>query len=208
MFNGNKGLPYLDPTQDYLTALPDTQAYLQALATAVDARVPQIGKLYVPTQETIVSTTYALATTPDRIQNVVMPTDGLFAIGFIGMWKVSAAATVNACVHLGANPVKAPNTASGGSPINAEAQASPGLATGYTWVTTSKFGMAGTMAAGADASTVSTGMTLWNQAFGDGGLVQVFAAAGTYDISVQWKTSTGTLSIKERRLWVHAIPYL
>ena len=30
----------------------------------------------------------------------------------------------------------------------------------------------------------------------------VFAAAGTYDISVQFKASSGSVTVKNRKLWV------
>lgn len=34
------------------------------------------------------------------------------------------------------------------------------------------------------------------------GFVVLFAAAGTYDVSVQFKSSSGTVTAKERKLWV------
>jgi hypothetical protein len=37
-----------------------------------------------------------------------------------------------------------------------------------------------------------------------GGVCEVFAAAGTYTVSVQFKASTGTVFVKERHLWVEA----
>jgi hypothetical protein len=39
-------------------------------------------------------------------------------------------------------------------------------------------------------------------------LCYISVAAGTYDVSVKYKISTGTLTVKERRLWVHSVQYL
>jgi hypothetical protein len=35
-----------------------------------------------------------------------------------------------------------------------------------------------------------------------GGFAVVFAAAGTYDVSVQFKSSVGSVTVKNRHLWV------
>jgi hypothetical protein len=59
-----------------------------------------------------------------------------------------------------------------------------------------------TVGSGALGATSSAGA---NVPFG--GPVKVFAAAGTYDISVQFKTSAGTLSVKNRKLWARAVAF-
>jgi hypothetical protein len=208
MLLGPKGLPYLDPANDYQLPLPDPQAYMAALAAAADARVDHIGVSNISTTETVNSAAYALAPTPDRVQNIILPTDGLLQVGFVGLWKATAAATYNAAIFIGANQLKAPNTASGGAPLVQEAQAVTAGSTGMSYLTSTRYGLGGAMVVGADASTVTTGLSLWNTALGEGGLCWIWANAGTYDISVQYKNSAGSFSIKERRLWVHAIPYL
>jgi hypothetical protein len=43
--------------------------------------------------------------------------------------------------------------------------------------------------------------------YGPGGVCYVFAAAGTYDVSVQFKASSGSITAKSRKLWVSSVDY-
>jgi hypothetical protein len=201
-----KGLPKLIIPDDSSVPLPNPQSYFQSLATAIDARVPQIGSKINAGVDTFAQAAYAQAPTPDRVQSVVLPTDGVLVIGFVALWKVSVAATCAAAIFLGSNQVQW--TRFSIAPTAQESSTGAGLGAGYSWLTTTRFGLAGGMVVGADSSLVNTGMTMWSPQVADGGLCYIFAAAGTYDVSVQWKNSAGNLSIKERRLWVHAVPYL
>lgn len=71
----------------------------------------------------------------------------------------------------------------------------------------------------ADAANLSWSMDVGGTNYGAGNLggmpvnsflggpIRLFVAAGTYDFSVQYKiVSAGTLTVKDRRLWVRVIP--
>jgi hypothetical protein len=201
------GLPYFT-TADEKKALPDVRGWLENLATTLDGKLPHVKACYNFNADTFSQAAYAQATNPDRVQNVIVPTNGLIAINFVGMWKASAAGTFSAAIFIGSNQIKVANIASGGAPTVQEISVSPGAATGYTFYHSTRGGLDGSMAAGSDASLVTTGMVQpITNATNGGGPVWVWLAAGTYDISVQYKNTAGSLSIKERRLWVHSEQY-
>ena len=54
----------------------------------------------------------------------------------------------------------------------------------------------------AYASDVTTGQIVNVGGSASGGVVTVFAAAGTYDVSVQFLAVAGSVTVKERKLWV------
>ena len=57
----------------------------------------------------------------------------------------------------------------------------------------------------AGNSPVTTGQLIGAQALSSigtaGGPMYIFAAAGTYKISVQYKSTSGNVKVKERQLW-------
>jgi hypothetical protein len=52
---------------------------------------------------------------------------------------------------------------------------------------------------GGGATTLTTGDA--------GGVVSMFAAAGTYTISVQFKALSGSVTASNRKLWVQALSF-
>lgn len=161
------------------------------------------GKSIIATSESRTSASYGLLSTPDRVQNVVLPTDGLIHIAYQALWK--GPNTSKAAIFLGSNQLKI--ASSGYAPQAAETAA----ATGSWWhplVSAPGNGLVST--AGADpgqdtGSNVTTGQLIGH--FGAaGGIAAVFAAAGTYDVSVQFK-SGGTVSVKERALRVWTVGF-
>jgi hypothetical protein len=62
---------------------------------------------------------------------------------------------------------------------------------------------------GAYTGDVTTGQLLGrNLAATLMGLAVVFAAAGTYDVSIQFKSASGSVTAKERKLWVEAVSFV
>jgi hypothetical protein len=161
------------------------------------------GKANIAAAESTTATSYAIGnlTTPDRVQNVVMPTDGLIAVWYQAIWQNTVASNARAAIFLGANQVKA--GVGTGAPVAVDTSGptdvnddgglftNPGAGTGALLST----------AGGAGAATeVTTGQAVGS---GLGGPVYIFAAAGTYDVSIQFKNSAaGTLTVKNRHLWV------
>jgi hypothetical protein len=163
------------------------------------------GKSIIATEQSTTSTSYTTLTTPDRVQNVVLPTDGLIFVALQAMWKESVNAAARAAIFVGSDQLKvaASNTA---NPAVQEAQCQMAADTYGNLVAYPaglSGGAAGTVATGYVAD-VTTGQAV-GTAFAAGeafGFTTIFAAAGTYTISIQFKTSSGTLTAKNRKLWV------
>lgn len=177
---------------DNLTAA--TRGYLGL----TDASSTRRGKAIIATEETHAPGGYALLATPDRVQNVVLPTDGLIVVAYQALWKTTVNNDGAAAIFIGANQLKIAADASppvlAGVSINAQGyfyalfSAPTGLAASYTGL----FG---------DSSNVTTGQVIGAGSY-TSGPCYIFAAAGTYDVSVRFSSSASTLSVKDRRLWV------
>ena len=179
------------------------------------------GKSIIATEESRTNTAYGTLTTPDQVSSVVLPTDGLLLIGYQALWK--GGPNVRAAIFLGANQLKIGMRGQTAPQTQAGAMDASALTTEYAALHTTSMGLMSSdgMAGGGDQSQVTTGQVVG--AFDDrnandaameiggtvegveatGGLVAVFAAAGTYTVSVQFKRLTsGAVTVKERKLWV------
>lgn len=157
-----------------------------------------LGRLYTPTiiatEQTRESATFGTLTTKDEVTSVVLPENGLIAIGFWGKVKCSVGSAGRVAIFLGANQLK---IAADTGPLVQEGSIA---GTEFTTVTTGPLGISGT--AKDTSSAVTTGQLLASQGGNTGGLAYVFAAAGTYTISVQFRATSGSITAKERKLWV------
>lgn len=154
------------------------------------------GKSIIATEETRTNAAYGTLTTPDRVQNIVLPTDGLIAVAYTALFKCSVSGAGRAAIFVGANQLK--GMASNSAPTIQEC--SSANATNYDWLLTVGGGLSSLISGTSDASSITTGLAFgWGAS---GGPAWIFAAAGTYDISIQFKSATGTCSLKDRRLWV------
>lgn len=218
------GLPY--PTA---ADAPNGPAQIQALAEAVDTALLIGGKSITSTSETRTSTSYGLLTTPDRVQSVTLATDGLLQIWYQALWTNSGAGDHWAALFIGATQLKIAEY-SQANPVTQAARAFVTTPGQYHALHTAPFGLVSQQGS-ADMTEVTTGQVLggqsasgvaWTQeingslrASGTGGVpadmplggpCTVFAAAGTYDISVQFKATSGeTITVKNRKLWVRAL---
>lgn len=166
------------------------------------------GKSIIAATESRTNTAYGLLTTPDRVQ-VVLPADGLICVAYQATWQESVNAAARAAIFVGANQLKrAPSAAGGGPVVQETAIALSGSGTaGIDWpLWTQTPGLAslssGTVVGGASSYTgdVTTGQIVGTDA--SAGQALIFAAAGTYDVSVQFKASSGSVTAKNRKLWV------
>lgn len=163
------------------------------------------GKSIIATEEGRTNTAYGTLTTPDRVQNIVLPTDGLIRVWFQAMWKESVDAAARAAIFVGSNQ-QTLAVANVAAPAVIEAQCMMASNT-YGPLSSSFFGLHGGPA--GTSATAYTGDVTTGQAIGGtystttvGGPVDIFVAAGTYTISVQFKASSGTVTVKNRRLLV------
>lgn len=167
------------------------------------------GKANIAAAEARVNTVYGLMPTPDVVTGLVLPTDGLIVVGYQALWQNSVASAGRAAIFIGPTQLKvAPASGgAGGAPIiqeatgNATVNIDAALATDIA-----NNGLAGA-AATANTTEVTTGQAISRGSGNNGGPIYVFAAAGTYDVSVQFKSASGSVTAKNRHLWAMAIGF-
>lgn len=150
----------------------------------------------IAAEESRTNIAFGTLATADEVKSVVLPENGLIEIGYVAKWKSSVGSAGRAAIFVEATQLKKATTAG-----NQEA-----LTNGAGWNTlsTASFGLNGNPGAG-EAAFVTTGQPMSADAEGSaggGGSCLVFAAAGTYNISVQFKATSGSVTAKERKLWV------
>lgn len=157
------------------------------------------GKSIIATEESRTNTAYGKLTTPDQASSIVLPTDGLLGIAYQAMWKESVSGASKAAIFIGANQLK---VASASAPVVQEAGNS-GVVNVYAPLGTAVFGLGSGAASGAGyTGDVTTGQIISGGLAVGSGVVYLAAAAGTYDVSVQFKSTSGSVTAKERKLWV------
>ena len=185
------------------------------------------GNCIVPTEESRTNTAYGTLTTSDIVEDIVLPTDGLIVVLYSAMWKESVAGAARAALFVGANQLKASAFGVAGGPqVQAAAtQAGGGVTNSYTPLATVPVGLASgeinpgsaidvpvttgqaVGAMGSNTASFYVGSVNWKETMPVGSPCFIFAAAGTYDISVQFKASSGSVTAKERKLWVWSIGF-
>lgn len=174
------------------------------------------GSLYIPGSESTQSTSYVTLTTPDQIDNVVLPTDGYIEIAFHALVKRGATSTtLQAAIFLDSTQVQVAsiNASTGAHSLAGQAAGRLAGTSGLTFWTplyTTGAGLniyTNAVAESSDASVATTGQVMGHQSDLKGGRVLLFAAAGTYDVSVRFSSSNASVpvSAKERRLHVRAL---
>ncbi len=191
-------------------------SYLPADANNVEDRMLQVaghrGKSNIATEEARTNVAYGLLTTPDRVSSVVLPADGLICVAFQGMWKESVNGAARAAIFVGANQLKSYED-NAAAPTVREVGCYGG-ADSYAPLASYSMGLlpdaTGATAYTGDVTTgqlVGYGGSLGGSTVSFGGPCYIFAAAGTYDVSVQFKASSGSVTAKNRKLWVWTLTF-
>jgi len=171
-------------------------------ATAQAAAVNQSGQTVkgatnIATSQSTTSTTYTTLATPDQVTGVVLPTNGLLLVTYDATWQESIAGAARAAIFIGANQLR---QASQTGPVVSEAQI--GGANNNTKLYTTG------VLTSFNAAANYPGDATTGQVIGQGGLPAfIYAAAGTYTVSVQFKASSGTVTALNRKLWVQALSF-
>lgn len=168
--------------------------------------VTRSGKSIIATSEARANAAYGTLTTPDQVAGIVLPTDGLIMVMYRAIWQESVDGAARAAIFVGANQLQVAGT-NGGGPA-AQETACGGNAATDAYMHTFAGGLEN-QAAGASAYTgdVATGQAVGRNNTGSGGFCYIEAAAGTYTISVQFKASSGSVTVKNRKLWVRAVTF-
>lgn len=162
------------------------------------------GSSIVATSQNTGSTTFTTLTTPDQVTGIVLPSPGLIQVWYEATWQNSVASAGAAAIFFNSNQVVAATSGSA-APVAQSATCTSGTAVNVPLASFS----AGLL--GGGGGTNYTGDATTGQIIGiagsGGGPVSVFAAAGTYTVSVQFKASSGTVTASNRRLYVQALSF-
>lgn len=161
------------------------------------------GHTNIAAEQETSSASFVKLTTPDEVE-VWLPENGLIQIGFQATWQQSNASAATAAIFIGANQMTI--AASAGTAPAAMSTTIGGTTAKWTPLSTSQKGLTSGAAAAEYGGDVSTGQMIGVES-GQPMCVSVFAAAGAYKVSVQFKASAGSVKAKNRKLWVEAKPF-
>jgi hypothetical protein len=215
-------LPYAEDsdTPNYPT---QGKELADAVETALGYAGAQSKATIIATEESRTNAAYGTLTTPDKVEGIVLPTKGLICVAFQALWESSVAEAGRAAIFIGANQYKA-RVAGEKNPATMAAIAD-GAGTFSTLGSAGNLGLiGGNTEAAADVTTgqgigvaariieagapsvvapIEIGGAKAEFAYPTlGAATYIFAAAGTYDISVQFKSASGSVTAKNRRLYV------
>lgn len=219
-----KGYPY--PLE---TDTPDVAADIHALALALDGD-PSRGAVSITTSESRTNIAYGTMPTPDQVTGIVLPTNGLIAVWYQAAWQESIAGSARAAIFLGSNQLQAQGYNNTSRGPQAQAAATNGISGAQLVLATypggllssgnssyasdattgQAVGYGGSGTGASDASHYELGGVLFTsaQAPGLGGPCYIFATAGTYTVSVQFKApSGGSVTVLNRKLWVRGLSF-
>ncbi len=187
---------------------------------------PSRGATNIAASQSTASASYTTLGTPDQVTGIVLPTNGLIRVWYQAQCTSTAAS--NAAIFLGSNQLQVMgNDGTTHGPITTSTVINNTLAqalfsyplgliasnSGSTYTADATTGQAvgffnqGGAIAGVQAGA-NTGQTFSfaTNVIAFGGPCDIFAAAGTYTVSVQFK-STGTVTALNRKLWVQAVSF-
>lgn len=162
----------------------------------------------------------------DQVAGIVLPTNGLIAVWYQAQWQEGVAGAARAAIFVGSNQLQLQgyNGSTRGPQTQAAATGSA-TATIYVPLHTTTAGLASIKDTAGYAADAATGQIVGASSIGQalsmelggavstvgglplGGPCYVFATAGTYTVSVQFKATSGAVSVASRRLWAQALPF-
>ncbi len=142
----------------------------------------------IATEQSRTNTSFGKMATPDEISGIVVPENALLLVGYSANWKAESGSGGRAAIFLGTNQLKA-------NYGTQEATASTALERLTTYA-------GGLIRNSAEIGTEfsATGEVLGNDSFGGFCIVQRLAA-GTYTLSIQFKATSGAVTVRDRALW-------
>lgn len=211
-----------------LTQLIEGAGGVGALDDVLAAAGGNFGSSVISTEQSRTNAAYGLLGTADEVPNVVVEKDGLLFVSFMAIWKSSVKAAGRAALFIGSNQLKIPRISTGTFQTQAAATFSA-TAGNWEAVTSGPFGLISSDGAGSFGAMPTTGVAVTagfgtvtegeggtrltyevngeytvapsNSYMPPGGLIVIEGLAeGEYDVSVQWKSASGSITAKERRL--------
>lgn len=174
------------------------------------------GATIIAATESRTNVAYGTLGTPDQVAGIVLPANGLIAVMYQATWQESVAGAARAGLFLNSNQVTravssvaAPTAVETGTFDTTTPNTDCSLALGSSGLN-SRRGVAYT-------GDVSTGQLvgMWNATDAPTanlvtamfGAAYIFAAAGTYTISIQFKSTSGSVTAKNRKLWAWTVGF-
>lgn len=163
------------------------------------------GKSIIATTESRTNVAYGTLTTPDQV-SVTLPTDGLLFVAYQATWQNSVSSAGRAAIFLGANQLQGVPI-SGPTYGNQQAGGSSNTGTDVL-LSTTPLGLQTNAGSGLIGVVPTTGAVL-GAGYGaqNYGLTTILAAAGSYAVSVQYSSTSGSVTVKNRQLWVWTIGF-
>lgn len=158
-------------------------------------------------EDSTASTIYTTLEHLDRVE-VTVPENGLVEVGYQALWASTSATTIKAALFVDGTQVKL-QPANGTAPAVQEASStvgSSGAGTLFFPLNTIPAGLISSNHTEAINNTgdVTTGQILGSG--GEGGTCKLFMAAGTHNISVAFKVTSGAgVKVKGRKLWAKVL---
>lgn len=167
---------------------------------AASLSLGNLGRWYAPveiaTEQERENVAFGKLATPDEVAGVVLPKNGLIVISYRALFKSTVGSAGKAAVFIGANQLKG---AAVGAPTVQETET---LSSAGSFTQLGTGGQSLGTSGIASTSFSTTGQVL---AGGSAGPLYVFAEAGTYAVSIQFKATSGKVAVKERVLQVGVI---
>jgi hypothetical protein len=162
------------------------------------------GAVNIATSQSTGSTTYTTLATPDQITGLVLPTNGLLVMWYRAIFASSVNSAGSATVFVNSNQLVVDEGGSGPPVVQSAVTANANVNNGLY---STAEGLASTNSPFNYGSDATTGQIVGGGSSGQGGPIYIFAAAGTYTVSVQFKASSGTVTALSRKLWVSALSF-
>jgi hypothetical protein len=198
------------PNGSRLKTFAAAGSYLPADANAVEERMLQVagyrGSANIPGADSRTNVAFGNLTTPDQVTGIVLPTDGLIAVAYQAQFQSSVIGAGQAGLFLGSNIVTIMDS-SVPSLASVFAATSGAGAGNYTSLSTHGGGLVADGNVVPSDSTTGQLVGVSTSSVGKGGFCYIFAAAGTYTVSVQFKSSSGSVTAKTRKLWVATMAF-
>lgn len=180
----------------------DNLSTLTGQSTGVSATgLIRRGKCIIATEESRTNVAYGLLTTPDQVDNIVVATDGLLFVKYSALVKSSNINQGQTSIFL--SGTQAVGVSGTGAPVASNGPVFGGTADDYDVLYTS--------VANSPASilelTTGVGQASRGTPIRLGSAICFEVAAGTYTVTVQWKAAAGSITAKERKLWVWSIGF-
>jgi hypothetical protein len=149
----------------------------------------------INTEEARANTAFGTLPTADEVSGVVVPSNSLIVIGYQALIKQSVSKAARAAIFLGANQLKQTSGVTNQESLEFEG-------TEYKTLGTTQIGLA----VGQGNVRVGTGQILGAASVeGFAGCTTLYAEAGTYNISVKFKATSGSVTAAFRGLWVYTL---